>query len=118
PRDYSGQLFLHHVAATACWQPWHGGEAQETKVREATAGLAEARIVRPGVSQAVAAPPHDGELVFGFVLEGSARLDHDDAHKLGPADAFVIPPGEGWGLAGMSADLRLLHVATGKIPTA
>lgn len=113
--DYGGQHFLHHVAAGAPWAPWHGGEAQETGVGAATGGLAEARILRPGASPAVAIPPNDGELVFGFVLEGSARLDFGGTHRLGPADAFVIPPGAPWRLAEASNDLRLLHVTTGHL---
>ena len=111
-RDYDGQSFLHHVAATSAWTAWHGAEAQETGVRDATGGLAEARIVRPGPVPAVAVPPHDGELVLGFVLEGSARLDQGEGFALGPADSFVIPPGEAWRMSGMSGDFRLLHVTT------
>jgi quercetin dioxygenase-like cupin family protein len=111
-REYDGQRFLHHVAAAAPWRPWHGAEAQGTDVRNATGGLAEARILRPGASPAVAVPPHDGELVFGFVLEGSARLDYGEAHPLGPTDSFAIPPGEPWRLAEASADFRLLHMTT------
>jgi mannose-6-phosphate isomerase-like protein (cupin superfamily) len=116
-RDYEGQRFLHHVAATSPWIPWHGAEAQATGVRDATGGLADARTLRPGASPIIAVPPHDGELAFGFVLEGSVRLDCRDTHSLGPADSFVIPPGEAWQLAEMSGDLRLLHVTTGKIPS-
>ncbi|MBV9882028.1 MAG: hypothetical protein JO276_03380 [Sphingomonadaceae bacterium] len=116
-RDYSGQHFLHYVAATAPWRPWHGAEAQETGVRAATFGLAEARILRPGTSPAVAVPPHEGELVFGFLLAGTARLEHGGVHPLGSADAFTIPPDEPWRLADMSGDLRLLLVATGNIRT-
>jgi len=48
--------------------------------------------------------------VFGFVLEGSARLACEGTYTLGPADAFVIPPDRPWGLTGMSPDFRLLHV--------
>lgn len=120
-RDYEGQRFLHHVAATSPWMPWHGAEAQETGVREATGGLAEARIVRPGALPVIAVPPHDGEfalpheLVFGFVLEGSARLQHGETWPLGPADSFVIPPGEAWRMTEMSGDFRLLHVRTGSM---
>jgi quercetin dioxygenase-like cupin family protein len=114
-RDYQGQRFLHHVAATAPWTNWHGAEAQETGVRDASGGLAEARIIRPGASPVIAVPPHDGELVFGFILEGSARLDHGEVHLLGPADSFVIPPGESWHLTETSGDLRLLHVTTARI---
>ena len=112
-KAYGSQLFLHHVAATAPWTPWHGAEAQETAVAEATGGLAEARIVRPGAAPAIAIPPRAGELVLGFLLEGSARLEHDGVHPLGSADSFVIPPGAAWAMTEMSADLRLLHIATG-----
>jgi quercetin dioxygenase-like cupin family protein len=114
-RDYGGQHFLHHLAASSPWRPWHGAEAQETGVFQATGGLADARIVRSGDSPAVAVPPHDGELVFGFVLEGSVRLERDDAYSLGPADCFVMPPGEPWRLTQASNDFRLLHVTTEKI---
>jgi quercetin dioxygenase-like cupin family protein len=114
-RSYGGQRFLHHVAAEAPWRPWHGAEAQGTGVSEATGGLAEARIVRAGASPVVAVPPHDGELVFGFVLAGSALLEFGERGQLGPADAFVIPPGEAWGVSDMSGDFRLLHVTTGTI---
>ena len=114
-RLYGGQHFLHHAAAAAPWTPWHGAEAQETGVSEASGGLAEARIVRPGAAPAVLVPPHEGELALGFVLEGSARLDAGDRHPLGPADSFVIPPGEAWRLSEASDDFRLLHVTTAKI---
>jgi mannose-6-phosphate isomerase-like protein (cupin superfamily) len=114
-RDYCGQHFLHHAAAKSPWVAWHGAEAQATAVRDSSGGLAEARIVRPGASPAIAVPPHDGELVFGFVLEGSVRLDYHDSYRLGPADCFVIPPGETWTLTEASDDLRLLHVTTGRM---
>jgi quercetin dioxygenase-like cupin family protein len=114
-RKYGGQHFLHHVAATSPWRPWNGAEAQGTGVREATGGLAEARILRPGASPVIAVPPHDGELVFGFVLEGSVRLEQDQGWPLGPADSLVIPPRETWRLTEMSNDFRLLHVTTGRM---
>ena len=77
----------------------------------ATGGLADARVIRPTTARAFeAAPPHDGELFFGFLLEGSATLNCRGAHPLGPADAFVIPAGEAWGLSDASADLELLEV--------
>lgn len=113
---YGGQRFLHHVAVTSPWTPWHGAEIQQTDMGDATGGLAEARVLRPGVSKTIALPPHDGELVFGFVLEGRVRLDHEGEHALGPADSFVIPPGEAWRLCEASEDFRLLHVTTGHIP--
>lgn len=114
-RLFGGQRFLHHIAAAAPWVPWHGTEAQATGLADATAGLADARILKPGASSAIAIPPHDGELVFGFVLEGTARLDFGEGHSLGPADAFVTPPGEAWRITEASGDFRLLHVTTGSI---
>ena len=114
-KSYGGQHFVHHVAAATPWTSWHGAEAQATGVGEATGGLAEARIVRRGVSPVIAVPPHDGELVFGFLLEGSARLEHGESHPLGPADSFVIPPGEAWRMTELSPDFRLLHLTTGSL---
>ncbi|MDB5691642.1 MAG: Cupin 2 conserved barrel domain protein [Alphaproteobacteria bacterium] len=114
-RLFGGQHFLHHVAANAPWIAWHGAEAQVTGVRDATGGIAEARILRRGVLPVIAMPAHDGELVFGFVLEGSVRLDHCGDHPLGPADSFVIPPGEAWNMSEMSRDFRLLLVTTGSL---
>jgi quercetin dioxygenase-like cupin family protein len=113
--SYEGQFFLHHVAATSPWVTWHGAQAQATGVRDATRGLADARRLRPGAPPVAAVPAHAGELMFGFVLEGSVRLDHGGSHPLGPADSFVIPPGEAWRLSEMSGDLRLLHVTTARI---
>jgi quercetin dioxygenase-like cupin family protein len=112
PKDCGGQLFLHHIAAKLPWIRWNGAEAQATCVANATGGLAEARTLRRGASPAVEIPAHDGELVFGFVLEGSARLEGGESHALGPADAFVIPPHETWRISEPSDDFRLLHVTT------
>ncbi|MEO7864967.1 MAG: hypothetical protein ABIR63_03740 [Sphingomicrobium sp.] len=112
--DFAGQQFLRHIAAEAPCTAWHGGEAQQTGMRAATGGLADVRLVRPGTESAIAVPLHDGELVFGFVLEGSATLDCRGRAALGPADCFVIPPGEVWRLTECSPDLRLLHVTTAK----
>ena len=63
-------------------------------------------------------PRYPGELVFGFVLAGSARLEFEGEHPLSPADAFVIPPGQPWQIGGASSDFRLLHVTTAIIAPA
>jgi mannose-6-phosphate isomerase-like protein (cupin superfamily) len=111
-RDFGGQRFLHAVAAETPWTPsvFGGFEARETGMAQATNGLADARTFRPAGAQGFAARPHDGELLFGFLLEGSATLDCRGARVLGPADAFVIPAGEAWGISGASPDLELLQV--------
>jgi quercetin dioxygenase-like cupin family protein len=114
-RDFGGQRFLRHVGDETRWTPFDGVEAQETAMSDATAGLAAVRTIRAGDASAVDFDPHDGELGFGFVLDGRASLDHAGIHALEPADAFVIPPGEAWGLGNMSDDFRLLHVTTGRL---
>jgi quercetin dioxygenase-like cupin family protein len=114
-RLYGGQHFLHHVAAKSPWTEWHGAQTQQTGVAEASGGLAEVRIVKRGPSSVIAIPPHQGELVFGFVLEGSVQLDHGETYPLGPTDSFVIPPGEAWLMSEASVDFRLLYVTTGRI---
>ena len=114
-RRYNGQMFLRHVAADTPWTAFNGGEAQETRVSEATDGLAEVRTIRPGGASAISISPHEGELVFGFVLDGSACLEHRGSIEIGPGDAFAIPPGEAWRLSEMSRDFRLLHVVTARL---
>jgi quercetin dioxygenase-like cupin family protein len=111
-RRFGAQSFLRHIAKETPWTRFDDGEAQETAMPEATAGLAEVRVVRLSASSNIAFAPDDGELVFGFLLEGSARLDYAGGHVLGPADSFVIPPGEAWTLSDPSNDLRVLHVTT------
>jgi quercetin dioxygenase-like cupin family protein len=110
-RSFSGQRFLRHIASQTPWTPFLAGEAQETGIRAATGGIAQVRTIRPtGVP--LTFPLHGGELVFGFVLRGTARLDSHDDHALGPSDSFVIPPSESWTIGGASEDFRLLHVTT------
>ena len=111
-RTFAGQRFLRHVAVDTPWTEFHGGEAQETRIRDATAGLVETRTIR-GAS--VEIPGHYGELVFGFVLDGSAQLQFRDGFPLLSGDAFVIPPGESWALANGSSDFRLLQVTTARL---
>lgn len=111
-RDFAGQRFLRHVAADTAWTS-HGETGfarRDTGMTEATAGLAEVRVIRPAATHAFAADGYDGELLFGFVLQGTAVLDHAGAHLLQPRDAFVIPPDRPWGLTGASADFELLEV--------
>ena len=111
-RTFGGQRFRRHIASDTPWTEFGGGEAQETGIGDATGGLAEVRTIR-GTS--IDFPSYDEELVFGFVLAGSARLDFGDGFAVGAADAFVIPPGEAWSLTEASDDFRLLHVTTARL---
>ena len=114
-RLFDGQRFLRHVAAETKWTAFAAGEAQETAMRDASGGRAEVRIIRPRGAEPIDVPPHNGELVFGFTLGGTAGLIFGGNFPIGPGDAFVIPPGEAWTLAGASPNFRLLHVTTGRL---
>ena len=95
-RDFGGQRFLRHIAAEAPWSPFLGFEQQRTGVREATGGLADAYVLRTARPAGTGLYVNFDELLFGFVLEGSALVQCCGRHALGPADAFVIPPAESW----------------------
>lgn len=110
-RSFSGQRFLHHSARATPWTVFATGHARETGIAEATGGLAEVRTIRPGKSPMVF-PAADRELVFGFVVEGSATLERNGSHRLEPADAFVIPPSDEWAITAADEDFRLLEVTT------
>lgn len=111
-RDFGGQRFLHAVAAETPWtaSAFAGFDVRETGMAAATAGLADACTLRPAGAPGFSAPAHGGELMFGFLLAGSARLDCRGGYSLGPADAFVIPAGEPWGVSDASSDLEMLQV--------
>jgi len=113
-RSFGGQAFVHHAHDTP-WSDFNGGEAQMTKVTSATNNLAQAQFVRCAGASPIRFAAHAGELVFGFVLEGEAQLDYREGFALGPADCFIIPPGEPWALSGASRDFRLLHVTTSRL---
>ena len=115
-RVFGRQHFLHHVAGGTPWTSFGGGEAQETAISEATGNLCEVRTIRSGRYGKIEFEPNEGELVFGFILEGSATLQfRGGGHAIGAADAFVIPPGEPWTLENVSGDMRLLHVTTARL---
>ena len=111
-REYGGQHFLRHVAADIPWRPVEGLEVQETAVASVTGGIAAARTIRPGTASEAGFDGHEGELVFGFVMEGRARMN---GAELCPADAFTILPGDAWRIESMTPDFRLLHVTTARL---
>ncbi len=111
-RIYGGQRFLRHVAADTPWTALGdtGFEVRETGMADATFGVADTRVIRPADQSRIAFAPHDGELLFNFVLDGEVTLHHGTGHALEACDAFVIPAGEGWALTAASTDLQLLQV--------
>ena len=118
-RDFGGQRFVHHVAATASWRRWRmeGFEARDTGIAAATGGLADVRVVRPVSSSDRSEPDrgavgvHDGELLFLFVLDGGLTLQiGPDSWTLAVGDAVTIPAGLRHELTGTTGDLQLLEV--------
>jgi quercetin dioxygenase-like cupin family protein len=111
-RDFGGQVFRHQVAAKTPWQALGdtGFEVRESGLKDATRGIADVRVIRPAGASGVEFGPHHGELLFGFVLEGAARLGHAGSHRLGAASAFAIPGGTGWRLDECLPGFELLLV--------
>jgi quercetin dioxygenase-like cupin family protein len=132
-RDFGGQRFMHHEAASATWQPaWLPGfEGRDTGIAAATDGLAGVRVLRPAPSRPVSpAVPvaHDGELLFFFVLQGDVGLrlgspseSHRDApvvRALHEADAAAIPACLPFELVEPSDGLELLEISLPAEPEA
>jgi quercetin dioxygenase-like cupin family protein len=103
-REFNGQYFVRHVAATAKWVPWRlgGYETRDTGIGAATGGLAGVRVVRPvtGTAPLRVKDRHDGEFLFFFVLQGELALSGKDLgdHQLRAGDSCVIPAGADYAL--------------------
>lgn len=112
-RLFGGQRFVRHQAQNASWEPYsHGFERRRFGLREATAGLAEASVLRPSGTTSAKPLSHDDEFSFHFVLQGSVRLGRGghaptDLHA---GDSYVMPAGDAFELTHRSADLEILEV--------
>jgi len=111
-RDFSGQRFLHSRAADGVWAPYGdtGFVSRDLGIAAASGGLADALLLRPRDERDLASGPCAGELLLGFVIDGSATLRAPGAPPISPGDAYVIPAGEAWGLGAVSDDFTLLLV--------
>ena len=89
-RDFSGQVFHHHVAAQAPWVSDGDLERRDTGLAAATNGLADAFVLRPGTGDGWPSRVNHDDLLFGFMLEGDGVLEHQGEYRVGPADAFAI----------------------------
>lgn len=114
-RDFGGQRFVHHVAATAPWRPWRleGFEARDIGIAAATDGLAGVNVARVAGAVPVQPLSHDGEFLFLFVLEGGATLQVEGRapERVEAGDSFVIPAGMKHALADCAPGLELLEVS-------
>ncbi len=82
-RDFSGQRFVRHVAEQTSWVPWRysGFEARNTGIDAATSGYASAMTVRAKKSAVITESKHQHELMFMFILSGSATLAISNDHE-------------------------------------
>ena len=114
-RDFDGQRFVRHQAAGATWRPWRldGFECRDLGIAEATRGVARAEVARRAGAAPAQVCSHDAELLFTFVLRGTAELRCEGraAEPLPTGTAFVVPPGLRFAVASCSDDLELLEVA-------
>jgi quercetin dioxygenase-like cupin family protein len=114
-RDFHGQRFVRHVAATAGWSDGRtaGFEARDLGLAAATGGLAGGRVVRPRDAGASSrTTEHGGELFFLFVLGGELRLrpEGSSEERLAAGDAVVVPAGMRYSLGDCSSDLEWLEL--------
>ncbi|MEM7142594.1 MAG: cupin domain-containing protein [Actinomycetota bacterium] len=97
-RDFAGQRFVHHVAASSPWlatrQP--GLTIRDIGFGPASDGVAGARVVRVEGDDDIRTPwlHHDAEFMFVYILAGSIVLGTDDiTHTLEVDDSAVVPRG-------------------------
>ncbi len=113
-REWSGQRFVHNLAAGADWKPFRipGLVARDTTIGENTKGMASVLVVRKG-SGDIPWVRHDGDILFGFLMDGTMTLQGEGQpdHSLTPGDAFVIPPGMKTRFSSVSNDLEFLEVS-------
>lgn len=94
---YGTQRFLHHVAERAVWNKaeFEGFETRDTKIFEATGGLADVRVFR-AIGNSRLSVKHSGEFLFFYILKGSLNLRGESAAaaaRLNAGDSFVLPSG-------------------------
>jgi mannose-6-phosphate isomerase-like protein (cupin superfamily) len=82
-RDFAGQRFVRHIADQTPWLPWrHAGfEARNTGIDQATSGYANAMTIRAKKSAVFAESKHQNQLMFIFILSGSATLETGIDHE-------------------------------------
>ncbi len=114
-RDFGGQVFCHHKVAEAVWKPWRipGFEARSTGIGDATRGVANVQVARPGGDGTPGVTSHATDILFTFVMDGTITLEGEgrQVRELTAGEAFVIPPGMKTRYGDLSEDLQLLEVS-------
>lgn len=95
-RDFSGQRFVRHIAEQTQWSPWRyaGFEVRNTGIDAATSGYASALTVRANKSATLLESNHQHQLMFIFILSGSAALTTGEDHgtkQLQAGSSITLP---------------------------
>lgn len=114
-RDFHGQRFCFNRSADLSRQSvgngWHelvGGFA------DATAGLANVRVLEPEAGSGTLAGTSDGDLCLLYVLDGAAKISADGRQQpVAVDDSVAVPAGHDWMLDEASDDFRCLHITLG-----
>ena len=112
-REWSGQRFVHFVAADATWTANTAGwRSADTGIRHGTAGVADVKVHHLAEATAIFEPVVDREFRFLFVLDGRGSGSVGSRPvDLVESTGLVVPVGES---AEVSGSLTLLDVS---IPT-
>lgn len=107
-RDFGGQHFVHHRAASAGWQHDDGYSFCDTWIATMNAQLASVRVLKPRMMRET----HTGDFLFLLVLNGSAQLQSGalGSHILGTDACCAIPNGTAYELTG-TGGCEILEVA-------
>ena len=119
-RDFSGQRFVRHVAEQTPWLPWRfeGFEARNTGIDLATSGYANAMTIRAKKSAVFAEGEHQNQLMFIFILSGSATLTTTQDHQtkqLQAGASITLPSTLKFKLEVTADDTQFLLVEVGKL---
>jgi mannose-6-phosphate isomerase-like protein (cupin superfamily) len=118
-RDFAGQRFVRHIADQTPWLPWHvsGFEARNTGIDLATSGYANAMTIRAKKSAVFAESKHQNQLMFIFILSGSATIETGIDHEtkqLQSGTSVTLPSTLNFQFEATADDTQFLLVEVGK----
>jgi len=119
-RDFAGQRFVRHIADQTPWLPWrHAGfEARNTGIDLATSGYANAMTIRAKKSAVFAESKHQNQLMFIFILSGSATIETGSDHEtkqLQSGTSVTLPSTLNFKFEATADDTQFLLVEVGKL---
>ncbi|NKC12504.1 MAG: cupin [Gammaproteobacteria bacterium] len=115
-RDFGGQQFMRHIAASAAWRTIpgvaiSGFEMRDTGIAHASAGAGAGAVLRPRAGFSASCFSCDAELIFCFVLEGTMQWRSTaQILELEPGAAVTVPANTPIEWSRWSDDLELLWV--------